>query len=136
MTDSDLSAFEARSVSRGEGKPLKLTRPEPLEADIQHAILRALKIHPAVAFFWRQNTGAMAIGEGKARRFVRFGPKGAPDIQGYLTNGVALFIECKRRTGKVTIEQQEFIDRARKAGAVAFVARDVKTVFDVLDGLK
>lgn len=108
---------------------------DPSEHDIQSAILRALRIHPAVAHFWRQNTGAMAIGEGKARRFVRFGPKGQPDIQGYLKNGTALFIEVKSRTGKVTPEQKEFLERAQKHGAVAFVARDVATVFEVLDGV-
>jgi len=114
----------------------KLTRSEPKEADIQSAILRALRIHPAVGFFWRQNTGAMAVGEGKARRFVRFGPKGAPDIQGYLKDGRALFIECKSRTGRVSPEQQDFINKAKAHGAVAFVARSVADVFDVLDQLQ
>lgn len=109
---------------------------DPSEHDIQSAILRALRIHPAVAFFWRQNTGAMAIGEGKAKRFVRYGIKGQPDIQGYLKDGRALFIECKSRTGKVTPEQKEFLERAEKHNAVAFVARSVSDVFAVLDQLK
>lgn len=127
----DLSPLNARAKSRG----YKLTRPEPKEADIQSAILRFLRVHPAVAFFWRQNTGAMSIGEGKSRRFVRFGPKGAPDIQGYLKDGRALFIECKSRTGRVSQEQQEFHDRAVKHGAVAMVARSVADVAAVLDGV-
>lgn len=134
MTESDLSAFAAREQSRGNVKPLRLTRPEPKEADIQSAILRALKAHPAVAFFFRMNTGAMAVGEGKSRRFVRFGPKGSPDIHGYLKDGRALYIECKTRTGRVSPEQQEFHDRARQAGAVAIIARSVSDVWDVLDG--
>lgn len=132
MTPSDLSVINARATSRG----YKLTKPEPKESDIQSAILRALRVHPAVAFFWRQNTGAMAIGEGKARRFVRFGPKGMPDICGFLTDGRALYIECKTRTGRVSPEQQEFHDRAKKAGCVAIIARSVGDVWAVLDGAK
>lgn len=136
MTDTQLSAYQAREESRGKNvKPLKLTRPEPKEADIQAAILRALKVHPVVAMHWRQNTGAMAIGEGKARRFVRFGPKGMPDICGFLTDGRALYIECKTRTGRVSPEQQEFHDRAKKHGAVAIIARSVADVWQVLDGV-
>lgn len=135
MTETDLSAFNAREVSRGNVKPFKLKCKEPKEADIQAAILRMLRIHPVVAFFWRQNTGAMAIGEGKARRFVRFGPKGMPDICGYLTDGRALYIECKTRTGRISPEQQEFHDRAKKAGCVAIFARSVSDVFQVLDGV-
>lgn len=136
LSETDLSAFQARQESRGNVKPLKLKRPEPKEADIQSAILRALRVHPAVAFFWRQNTGAMAIGEGKARRFVRFGPKGMPDICGFLTDGRALYVECKARTGRVSPEQQEFHDKAKKAGCVAIIARSVADVWLVLDGVK
>ncbi len=135
MTETDLSAFQAREASRGNVKPLKLKRPEPKESDIQASILRALRVHPAVSHSWRQNTGAMAIGEGKARRFVRFGPKGMPDICGFLTDGRALYIECKTRTGRVSPEQQEFHDKAKKAGCVAIIARSVADVWEVLDGV-
>ncbi len=135
LSETDLSAFQAREASRGNVKPLKLKRQEPKESDIQASILRALRVHPAVAFFWRQNTGAMAIGEGKARRFVRFGPKGMPDICGFLTDGRALYIECKTRTGRVSPEQQEFHDKAKRAGCVAIIARSVADVWEVLDGV-
>jgi hypothetical protein len=47
-----------------------MTRPEPTESAVLTAILRALKIHPAVACFWRQNTGAFAVG-GKAGSLAR-----------------------------------------------------------------
>lgn len=114
-------------------KPFRLTSVEPKEADIQAAILRALRVHPAVADAWRQNTGAFAVGEGKARRFVRFGRAGQPDIQGYLRDGRALYIECKRPKGRVTPEQQAFIEHAVKNGCVAMVARSVADVWAVLD---
>lgn len=144
MTDAELAEYGLRrkrvAESRAEPaiKPrrLKLTRPEPTESAVLSMIMRALKVHPKVAHFWRQNTGAMAIGEGKARRFVRFGAKGQPDIQGYLTGtGRAMYIEVKKPSGKVAPEQQEFIDLANKHGAIAFVARSVSDVFNVLDGI-
>jgi predicted NUDIX family NTP pyrophosphohydrolase len=110
----------------------RLTRPEPSESAVLDAILQALAVHPAVGGFWRQNTGAFAIGEGRNRRFVRFGPKGSPDIHGYLNDGRALFVEVKRPSGRVSGDQKAFIERAVAHGAVAFVARSVDDVWDKL----
>jgi hypothetical protein len=109
-----------------------LTCSEPSEAAVLDAILQALAVHPAVGGFWRQNTGAFVVGEGKSRRFVRFGPKGSPDIHGYLKDGRALFIEVKKPSGRVSPEQQAFIDRAIEHHALAFTARSVSDVFRVL----
>lgn len=72
-------------------RPFRLTKPEPSESAILAAVLQALALHPAVGGFWRQNTGAFAVGEGKNRRFIRFGVKGLPDICGYLKDGRALY---------------------------------------------
>lgn len=114
-------------------RPFRLRALEPSEAQIQDAILRALRIHPAVGGFWRQNTGAFAEGEGKNRRFVRFGPKGSPDIHGYLTDGRALFIEVKRPSGRTSPDQQVFLGKAAAAGCAAFVARSVSEAWAALD---
>jgi hypothetical protein len=111
----------------------RLTRFEPREADVLASVLQALKVHPLVAHFERQNTGAFAVGEGKSRRFIRFGSPGRPDIQGHLKGGRALYIEVKRPSGRLTQEQRDFIERARKDGALAFVARSVDDVWDALD---
>ena len=111
----------------------RLRRPQPPESAIQAAILKALFLHPAVAAAWRQNTGAMSVGEGKARRFVRFGPPGSPDIHGFLKDGRALFVEVKRPSARVTPEQQAFIDKALAAGCCAMVARSVDEVWRALD---
>jgi hypothetical protein len=133
MGESDLSAFKARESSRG--KALKLTKTEPLEADIQSAILHALKIHPAVAWSGRFNSGAQVIGEGKARRFVRFSTvKGLSDIVGQMVDGRMLAIEVKRPSGRVTEDQKSFIGMVQNSNGVAFVARSVADVFAVLDG--
>lgn len=115
---------------------LKLTRPEPKEADVQNAILRALKVHPAVVWAQRMNSGATVVGEGKARRFIRFGFKGCPDIIGQLVSGQPIYIEVKRPSGRVDPDQQAFLDKAAKYKAVALVARSVNDVWNVLDGVK
>ena len=118
-----------------ERKRLRLTHPEPLEAQVLAAVLRALQHHPKVAKAWRMNTGAghLSHQRGGQSQFMRFGFKGSPDIHGYLTDGRALYAEVKRPSGKVTPEQEAFIADARKAGCVAFVARSVDDVFAALE---
>ncbi|GHU20025.1 hypothetical protein FACS189475_08250 [Betaproteobacteria bacterium] len=113
----------------------KLTRPEPREADIQSAILQALNVHPSVAWAERMNSGAgrLMYPGGKASRFIRFGFPGMPDIMGQLKDGRLLAIEVKRPSGRVSDEQQAFIQRAAENGALAFVARDAGTVWEKLN---
>lgn len=111
----------------------KFTLPEPSEAAILDAIRRVLKIHTKVAWFERMNSGAHVAGEGKDRRFVRYGFRGCPDIIGQLVDGRFLGIEVKRPSGRVSEDQAAFLARATKHGGVAFVARSVSDVFDVLD---
>jgi hypothetical protein len=115
-------------------RPFRLSRQEPSEAAVLSVILRALRIHPAVGRAWRQNTGSFILGEANgAKRFFRSGPRGSPDIHGYLRDGRALFIEVKRPSGRITPKQRAFIDDAAGAGCVAFVARSVSDVWEVLD---
>ena len=112
---------------------LKLKRPEPTESAVLDAIRRALRIHPAVAWAERINSGAHLAGEGPTRRFIRYGFKGCPDIIGQLIDGRALWIEVKKPSGRVSPEQAEFIARANRFNACAFVARSVSDVFAELD---
>lgn len=60
-----------------------------------------------------------------------FSTPGISDIVGCL-NGRAFWIEVKTLKDKVTPAQQRFLDNARDAGAIAFVARSVE---DVIAGL-
>lgn len=114
-------------------KPLRLTRPEPKEAQVLKTVLRALELHPAVAKVWRMNTGAGRILRGNdASQWIRFGFPGSPDIYGYMKDGRALFCEVKRPSGKVSEEQAAFIDHAQQAGCVAFVARSAEDVMQEL----
>lgn len=110
-------------------KPLRLTRPEPKEADVLKTVLRALELHPAVAKVWRMNTGAgKFLRSSGASQFMRFGFKGSPDIYGYMKGGRAIYCEVKRPSGVVSPEQAAFIQQAQEAGCVAFIARGAECV--------
>jgi hypothetical protein len=114
----------------------RLKRPEPTESAVLSAILRALRIHPAVVWHARMNTGAgQLLRLNGASQFIRFGFKGQPDILGQLRDGRLLAIEVKRPSGVVSPEQQAFLSRASENGAVAFVARSVADVWAALDPL-
>ena len=118
---------------------------EASERDIQSSILDYLAILKIPAF--RRNTGATVLNyQSKAgamkKRLVRFSEKGQSDIWGvipanFLEPGGRHFeIEVKRPGGKPTPEQQEWIDRMRRAGCIAFVAHSVEEVQKALEGLR
>lgn len=61
--------------------------------------------------------------------------KGVSDCLGLLPDGRFLAIEIKARYGKVSPEQQRFIDDVNNSGGVAFVARSVQDVVDKLSSI-
>ena len=104
---------------------LKLTRSDPHEAEILSSVLQALNFYPSVVWAHRFNSGAYAVGEGNARRFIRFGFPGCPDILGMLKCGKLLAIEVKTPTGRVSDAQAAFLETVSIHGGLAFVARSV-----------
>ena len=56
---------------------------------------------------------------------------GVADITG-VYEGKALFIEIKTPRGVVSPHQEKFLDEARNAGAIAFVARSIDDVIERL----
>lgn len=100
------------------------TQPKPLEAAVLKAVLRALALHPRVAWAHRMNVGAFRDGD----RYVRVGFVGCSDIIGQTTDGRFLAVEVKRPGGKPTEAQVEFLGRVQRAGGVAFVAWSVDDV--------
>ena len=114
----------------GRGSRFRLRAPEPDENTVLASVLEALLYHWMVADAYRMNTGAgkLLFADGTSSRFIRFGKKGSPDIHGYLIDGRALFVECKRRTGRKRQEQVEWIERAAAHGCAAFFARSVEDV--------
>ena len=83
---------------------------------------------------WRNNTGATRITDYRGReRFIRYGHVGSSDIIGYLPNGIALFVECKTATGKLSKEPRDFLCAARDAGCFAVMVRSVEDLKEAMD---
>lgn len=103
------------------------TRKEPLEKDVQKAILQLLKKHPKVQWVARFNSGTFQDGD----RFIRSNSQsGMSDILGMLKGGRLMAIEVKSATGKIHTHQQEFLDLINAGGGLAFVARSVDDVIN------
>ena len=115
----------------GDALPMVRKNARP-EAAALREVLQALNAHPAVAWVERMNSGAVKIGS----RFVRFGWKGCPDVLGQLNDGRLLGVEVKAKKGKLRPEQTLFLERIRRAGGVAFMARDCRDVMQKLKGDK
>lgn len=103
------------------------------ESQLQKLILDWLWANRYYA--WRNYVGAVIRGEG------RFGPnpaKGMPDIMGLMkdNSGRLFAIEVKTARGSTSISQKARLSDLVTHGAVAFVARDLKTVIDTLGGLQ
>ena len=113
----------------------RLRRQDPLEQDIQSAILQWLKYHPRVAWAARFNSGsALLTGKGGHNRPVVFNTlAGCPDILGQLDDGRLLAVEVKRPSwikpsNERERKQAEFLDLAARHGAVALFARRIEDV--------
>jgi len=104
----------------------------PLESEVQRAVLDMLARHPRVAFAHRINSRVLDVVDKRKpgnTRPMRTAPKGHPDIVGMLTDGRALYVECKRASGgRLTPEQADFLSRVANHGGVAIVARCVEDV--------
>lgn len=98
------------------------------EHDIQAAIRLALSEY---AMVFRVNVGRWKSEDG---RFVSTGvPVGFSDLFGYrYSDGKAFFIEVKKSNGKISIEQQRFINAMKKGGALADVARSVEDALGII----
>jgi len=88
------------------------------EAQVLEGCLRYLEIQDI--YHWRNNTGAVRI---RPERFMRFGKVGSSDILGCLPGGRFLAVEVKAPNGRLSQEQQEFLDKIRGLGGIALVVR-------------
>jgi len=125
-------ASAAAWANNAERRPvLKLKPCVPLEADIQPNVLKALLLHPRVAWAARINTGAgkLIYPDGSLSRFMRFGFSGCADNIGQLVDGRFLACEVKRPGEAPTEDQQAFLDRVNRHGGKGFVARNVADVW-------
>jgi len=84
---------------------------------------------------FRNNIGSY-IGHGG--HYIRYGVcnPGGSDLIGWDRNGVFLAIECKLLSGRVTSEQQNFINQVNLAGGIGIIARSLQDVIDKLGASK
>lgn len=113
-------------------KPFRLIKPEPLEAQVQKAVIRALELHPSIVWVQRMNSGGTKTASGG---WINFGFKGCPDVWAQARDGRLVVVEVKRPSGKVKVEQQNFLDKVAKNGGIAFVARSADDVMINLEGI-
>jgi hypothetical protein len=121
-------------------RPFKLSELIPLEKDEQKTILSLLRVHPAVAWAARFNSGSAWLKcAGGRYRPVEFNTlEGCPDILGQLKNGRFLAIEVKRRGWKKPKDAREraqasFLQLAGVNGGLAFFATSAEEVKSMLD---
>lgn len=117
---TDLFGFDALPTRRKNAAP---------EAAALAEVLKVLRNHPAVAWCERQNSGAAKVGN----RFIRFGWCGCSDLLGQLKDGRFLACEVKAKNGRLRPEQSLFLERVRRAGGVAIVARNALDVIKELE---
>jgi Holliday junction resolvase len=88
------------------------------ETEISASIIRELRARGC--FVWKHWSGPLS-------------KKGVADILGVLPDGRFLAVEVKQPTGRLTWEQEGFIEVINKHGGLAFVARSVEEVRQRLD---
>ena len=114
-------------------KNIKTDRAESkrIEKGIERSILEYLAYRRI--FCYKQNNSSFLIGTRFVRAFKNASGNsvcGIPDIAGYMPDGRALFIEVKRPGGKPTPDQKIFIEKAQKAGCLAFFAYSLEDVIE------
>jgi hypothetical protein len=95
------------------------------ENRVKAEVLKYLKLRRIKA--WSNPSGAVRIRPGK---FMSFGLKGSSDILGILPGGRFLAVEVKAPGGRLSPEQQEFLEDVKTLGGMAIVAksyRDIET---------
>lgn len=111
-----------------------MTSERDIQAEIWHAV-------GEFSVLFRNNVGAF---KDKAGRFVRFGlVKGSSDLIGWtrieitpemIGQTVAVFtaIECKTAKGRATDKQVYFVERVKRDGGYAGIARNVEDAMTVI----
>ncbi|MEX2053934.1 MAG: VRR-NUC domain-containing protein [Candidatus Colwellbacteria bacterium] len=105
---------------------------EPSEQEIQKSILEYLRIKKYVVF--KHHSTGSTIRNGEAV-FFSHGEKGISDIIACSPKGNFTAIEVKKRGGKPSTEQLEFIERVKANGGTAFVAYSFDDVYNEIEGI-
>ena len=106
-------------------------RKPPSETEIQSAIIKALRLHPAVAWVGRYNSGGMY---NQQDAYIAFNSvPGQSDLMGMLQGGLLFALEVKVPGGKLTPLQKGFIDRVQKGGGIAAMVTSIDEALDAIN---
>ncbi len=118
----------------------RLTRPEPLEAQVLRSVRQALEWHRAVSRVYRVNSGSAWLkGKGGKDRPVKFHDiAGMSDLWAWLKpeyGARQVFVEVKRPSTRAdaTDLQMQFLADASRHGHIAFVAASADETIAQLD---
>lgn len=101
----------------------------PLEKEIQLAICDYLALKKR--FFWRQNTSPIFDkASGFYRPLPKYAMRGVSDIILIGNQGFVVFIEVKRKGGKLSGYQEAFKKECEKVGATYLVANSLDDIID------
>ena len=99
------------------------------ESDIQNEIRSALAPYCVI---FRMNVGRAYTADG--RWFSSGVPVGFSDLFGFRkSDGRAVFIEVKTKSGRVSKEQKHFLEQMRKTNAIAGVCRSVEEAIRLIE---
>lgn len=98
-------------------------------SDVAHLLATQPK---PLGIVWRQNTAVARYSTEGRDRLVRCGVAGMSDIAGILRDGRLLAIECKRRKGKTTAEQNGYLHCVRRMGGVGLVVTEGDDIVSAL----
>lgn len=130
------------TARRASTKRFFLRHYEAPEGAVQEQLLTVLQLHPRVAWAQRMNSGAGHLAHPSKEtpgewvisdRWLRFGFPGLSDILGQLKDGRLLAVEAKRRSGRLSDDQEAFLATVQRWGGVAVVARDAAELATVLN---
>jgi len=103
------------------------------EKEIENAMLRYLNMMPDC---WAYKINNVGIYDPKKKTYRavknKFVLKGTPDILG-IYKGKPLAIEVKGPRGKVSKEQQDFLNKHKSMGGIGGVARNLNELREILN---
>lgn len=102
----------------------------------EHAIQNSIRLALADScYLFRMNVGTGYTQDG--RYFSTGVPKGFSDLFGFRkSDGRAVFIEVKTKTGRVSADQLRFIEKMNADGAIAGVCRTAQDAVKLINGGK
>jgi len=89
------------------------------EQDIQKVIIDYLRLKKFVCF--KHHSTGSTIRDNKAV-FFKHGDRGIADIIACSPRGLFIAIEVKKKTGKASPEQLEFLERVNESGGIGILA--------------